>query len=316
MAGETPLMPCVPELPARGPGADMVGRTLSLLSMIAPEFAAQTSTTGWRLAGRLTDGSSRDMSRANSWLREDLDVSEEGFGEARSVKCAVAGPWTLAATVELPNGHRILSDPGAIRDLVAAFSQSVVELVGLLRRRFPNSGVILQIDEPALPAVVGGGIATISGLDRYRAVSAEVARSGLSAAVVAAHGMAAGVVLHCCALPAPIGLLRSTGADALSLDLVGRSGPDGVQDEEELGALLESTCGVMAGVVAPWQLDVTAGVRRLLELLARLGIALPTVLPRLAVSHPCGLAGESPDVARAAVRSLAEVAATIQREVS
>jgi hypothetical protein len=61
--------------------------------------------------------------------------------------------------------------------------------------------------------------------------------------------------------------------------------------------------------------DVTGSVRRLLGLLDRLGIALPTVLPRLAVSHPCGLAGESPAAARAAVRALAEVAATIQREV-
>ena len=95
--------------------------------------------------------------------------------------------------------------------------------------------------------------------------------------------------------------------------------------------LLESDCGLMAGVVAPQfsgagsrvagggveseTLDVVGSVRRLLALLDRLGIALPTVLPRLAVSHPCGLAGVSPDAARAAVRALAEVAATIQREV-
>ncbi len=329
----------------------MVGRALALLSDIAPEFAGQTSTVGWRLAGRLTDGSSRDMARANSWLREDLDVSEEGYGDAEAVKFAVAGPWTLAASVELMNGHRVLRDPGAIRDLVAAYTESVVELVGRLRRRFPNAGVILQIDEPALPAVLAGGVPTISGLDSYRSVSAEVARSGLSAAVAAAHGLDAAVVLHCCARPAPVGLLRATGADALSLDLVGDAGSGGGvgsvadgaglgdgQDEEELGMLLESDCGLMAGVVAPAPagagsraagsgrsaaqsgsaseaVDVTGSVRRLLGLLDRLGIALPTVLPRLAVSHPCGLAGESPAAARAAVRALAEVAATIQREV-
>lgn len=331
MAGETPLLPCVPELPGRGAGADMVGRALALLADIAPEFAGQTSTVGWRFAGRLTDGSSRDMARANSWLREDLDVSEEGYGDAEAVKFAVAGPWTLAASVELMNGHRVLRDPGAIRDLVAAYTESVVELVGRLRRRFPSAGVILQIDEPALPAVLAGGVPTISGLDSYRSVSVEVARSGLSAAVAAAHGMDATVVLHCCARPAPIGLLRATGADALSLDLVGGAASGGVQDEEELGMLLESDCGLMAGVVAPQfpgagsrvagggveseTLDVVGSVRRLLALLDRLGIALPTVLPRLAVSHPCGLAGVSPDAARAAVRALAEVAATIQREV-
>lgn len=326
MAGETPLLPCVPELPGRGPSADMVGRALALMAAVAPEFAGQTSPTGWRLAGRTTDGSSRDMARANSWLRHDLDAAEEGYDGAGAVKFAVAGPWTLAASVDLVNGHRILSDPGAIRDLVAAFTESVVGVVGQLRRSFPHKGVVLQIDEPALPAVLVGGVPTISGLDSYRAVSTEGARAGLSEAVAVAHELDAAVVLHCCARPAPIGLLRATGADALSLDLVDAGVTSGAgQDEDELGMLLESDCGLMAGVVAPppagsvrgdARVDVTGSVRRMLGLLDRLGIALPTVLPRLAVSHPCGLAGESPDAARAAVRALAEVAATIQREVA
>ena len=55
--------------PARGPGADMTGRTVGLLA----ELYAHVEPSGWRLSDR----PGRDTRRARSWLGEDLDALEE-----------------------------------------------------------------------------------------------------------------------------------------------------------------------------------------------------------------------------------------------
>jgi hypothetical protein len=36
------------ELPARGPGADMIGRTGGILSSVSQEFSIETTPRGWR----------------------------------------------------------------------------------------------------------------------------------------------------------------------------------------------------------------------------------------------------------------------------
>lgn len=316
-AGENPALPSVPELPARGPGADMIGRTLALLSQVAPDYAAETTPSGWRLAGRTSDAATRPMRRAAAWLGEDLDVAEEGYVGASAVKVALAGPWTLAANVDLRSGHRILSDPGAVRDLLAAYPAMLASWLPELARRWPAT--VLQLDEPSLPQVLAARVATPSGLDFYRGVSAEVVRDGLAAAVSAAHTLDAQVVLHCCAVPAPVPLLLAAGADAVSIDLL-RQTPDGRggQDEAVLGALLESERSLVAGVV-PWQPTgpaeaLPATVTRVLDLLNRTGVPLDACAPRLAVSTACGLAGASPDGARSITARAAAVAATLQKE--
>ena len=50
----------LPELPARGPGADMIGRTAGMLV----ELYARVEPSGWRLGDR----PGRDTKRARSWL--------------------------------------------------------------------------------------------------------------------------------------------------------------------------------------------------------------------------------------------------------
>ncbi len=319
MAGENPSLPSVPELPGRGPGAEMIGRTLGLLARVAPEFAGETTPTGWRLAGRVTDAGTRAMRRAASWLAEDFDAAEEGYQPAPAVKVAVAGPWTVAANVELRSGHRMLADPGAMRDLREAYPVMIANLADRMRRMWPAA--VLQLDEPSLPAVLGAGIATPSGMDAYRSVSAEVAHKALAEAVRAGHESGASMLLHCCAVPAPIALLRSVGADALAMDLTAQT-PDGRggHEEEELGLLLESSTSLVAGVVG-WAVNgptapANATVASVMAILDRLGIPLDSCAPRLAVSTPCGLAGASPDGARATTIRTAEVAAILAREVA
>ena len=67
--GELPDLPLLPELPGRGPGADMIGRTLALLSTCR--------RSGSRPAGRVSDRAGADARRARSLLDEDLDALEE-----------------------------------------------------------------------------------------------------------------------------------------------------------------------------------------------------------------------------------------------
>src|SRR6266550_3890856 len=67
--GELPDLPYLAELPARGPGADLTGRTAALLV----DLPVELTPAGWRFAGR----PGRDLSRARSFLSADLDALEE-----------------------------------------------------------------------------------------------------------------------------------------------------------------------------------------------------------------------------------------------
>ncbi|MDQ4008739.1 MAG: methionine synthase, partial [Actinomycetota bacterium] len=116
--GELGDLPFLPELPARGAGATMTGRAVALLAGLG----ADLQPAGWRL----TDAPGRDHRRARSLLAQDLDVLEErAQGYAGAFKVQVAGPWTLAATVERPRGDRLLADHGARRELAQSLAEGV-----------------------------------------------------------------------------------------------------------------------------------------------------------------------------------------------
>ena len=88
VAGELPDFPYLPELPDRGPGADLTGRTAALLV----DMPVEVTPRGWRLAER----PGRDLARARTMLSSDLDVMEESWtasaGRSRS-SCAAPGRW-------------------------------------------------------------------------------------------------------------------------------------------------------------------------------------------------------------------------------
>ncbi|MET7615260.1 methionine synthase, partial [Streptomyces seoulensis] len=108
VTGSLEDFPYLAELSARGPGADMIGRTAGMLV----ELYARVEPSGWRLSDR----PGRDTRRAHAWLRQDLDALEEFTqGYEGDVKVQAVGPWTLAAALELRNGEAVLSDPGACR---------------------------------------------------------------------------------------------------------------------------------------------------------------------------------------------------------
>ena len=96
--GEVGDLPFVPELPARGAGAEMIGRSLAMLDGLSVDL----QPAGWRL----TSGESRDQRRSRSLLAQDLDAVEELLPTSTPVlKQQMTGPWTLAATVERPRGR-------------------------------------------------------------------------------------------------------------------------------------------------------------------------------------------------------------------
>ena len=130
--GELPDLPHLPELPERGPGAEMIGRGAVLLT----ELPVEIQPSGWRLASH----PGRDLRRARDLLERDLDVLEELAGTHQGAfKVQVAGPWTLAAALELPSGHRVVSDHGATRDLAESLAEGLRTHLADLARRLPSA---------------------------------------------------------------------------------------------------------------------------------------------------------------------------------
>ncbi|HET6561304.1 MAG TPA: methionine synthase [Marmoricola sp.] len=289
--GEVPELPYLPEVPGRGAHATMTGRTVAVLSGLA----ADLQPAGWRL----TDASGVDHRRAVSLLGQDLDrFEEETQGFPGTVKVQVVGPWTLAATVERPRGDRVLADHGARRELAQSLAEGLGEHVGALQRRVPGATFVVQLDEPALPAVLAGAVPTASGFHRHRSVDAPLAAPALEWVVEAIRAAGAEPVVHCCADDVPFDLLTRAGAPGLSVDL-DRLRPEGY---DEVAAALEAGRRVLLGVVPstrptaePTERSVTERVERFLDMLGLEPAA------NLGLTPACGLAGADPAWARKAL---------------
>jgi len=170
--GEVPGLPYLPEVPGRGAPATMTGRTVAVLAGLG----ADLQPAGWRL----TDAPGVDHRRAVSLLGQDLDrFEEETQGFTGTVKLQVTGPWTLAATVERPRGDRVLADHGARRELAQSLAEGLRDHLAGVQRRVPGASVVVQVDEPALPAVLAGAVPTASGFHRHRSVDAPAAGPAL-----------------------------------------------------------------------------------------------------------------------------------------
>jgi len=208
VVGELPLLPHLPELPARGVGADMIGRTAALLVDLAVEVVPR----GWRVTAR----PGRDHRRALDLLRFDVDALDAACAGPRPewVKVQVAGPWTLAASVELHTGHRVLTDRGAVREFAASLGEGLRAHVAEVAER-TGARVLVQLDEPSLPAVLAGTLPTASGWGTVRSVAAADAQDLLRDLV---SGLGSPVVVHCCAADPPLRLLTAAGVAGIGID--------------------------------------------------------------------------------------------------
>ena len=296
--GEVGELPFVPELPARGAGAEMIGRSLAMLDGLGVDL----QPAGWRL----TTGESRDQRRARSLLAQDLDVVEELLpASVPVVKQQVTGPWTLAATVERPRGDRILADHGARRELAESLAEGIAHHISDLRRRAPHASLVIQIDEPALPAVLAGAVPTASGFGKHRRVYESDADRHLRMLTEAIARSGAASVVHCCAARVPVDLLAGAGFGAISFD-AGLARPD-----ERWATAFESGIDLWPGAVpATGDRLAAADIRRRVERwFADLGFDDAAYGERTVITPACGLSSSSPDEARAAL-TLAQQAAS------
>lgn len=301
VATEAPQgLPFLPELPARGPGADMIGRSLGLLA----ELYARLEPSGWRFG----DHPGRDTRRARSWLGEDLDALEEFTqGYEGPLKLQAVGPWTLAASVQTRHGEAALGDPGACRDLAGSLAEGLAAHLADVRRRVPGAQPVLQLDEPSLTAVLAGRIRTASGYRTYRVVDRAVVEQTLRE-LIAAAGVP--VVVHSCAPDVPFGLLRAAGAAGVSFDfaLLTERDWDAVGEAAEAGTAL--LAGVVPGTDTPLS-DPAGSVSGVRALWRRLGLAPGALGSSVAVTPSCGLAGASSAYARAALVHCAKAARSL-----
>jgi methionine synthase II (cobalamin-independent) len=301
VAATLEAFPFLAELPARGPGADMVGRTVGMLV----EIYARVEPSGWRIGDR----PGRDTRRARSWLGEDLDALEEHTqGYEGPLKVQAVGPWTLAAGLELRNGEAAVGDAGACRDLVESLVEGVGVHVAEVRRRVPGARVVLQIDEPSVTAVLRGQVRTASGYRTHAAVDRQVVEDALRR--VAGGVGADACVVHSCAPDVPFALLRRAGADAVSFDF----GMLTERDDEVLGEAVEGGTVLFAGVVpgtdGPLS-DPAGSVMGVRTLWRRLGLHPGLLAESVVLTPSCGLAGASPAYARKALAHVVRAARSL-----
>lgn len=291
-------LPYLPELPSRGPGAEMLGRSAALLV----DLHVDLQPGGWRFVER----PGHDAARTAAFWREDLNELAEAFdGYEGDLKLQSAGPWTLAAGLELTRGERAVSDPGAVRDLVGSLAEGLRQHVHQVRQLVPGASIVVQLDEPSLPAVLAGHLPTVSGFGHLRPVDPQVVRDGLREVLAAVPD--AVTVVHCCDPGIPLPLLRSTGVGAVALDTTALSAPRW----ESIAATIEDGVSLFAGclptdgpgsakaaasaVARGWQ-DAGLSARGLAEV-----VATPS----------CGLAGLTPSGAWRVQRAAVDVAAEL-----
>jgi hypothetical protein len=296
---EAPLLPHLPELPARGAGADAVGRSGALLV----DLAVQTVAEGWALTGR----PGGDRRRALALLDDDLAALEiAALGYTGPLKVQVLGPLTLAASLSRSMGEAAIADPGLRRDLSASLAEGVAGHLAAVQARVPGASLLLQVDEPLLPSVLSGGLSTRSGWGRLAPVEPQEAIDLLATVLLAAPERERRWV-HCCARGAPVGLMVSAGAGGVSLDLdaVG-TGLDALGQAVEAGA-----CLVLGAVPTTGTPQPDAVTRRVLDLWGRLGFAPAVRRERTVVTPACGLAGLDATAARAAYRAARQAAEAV-----
>lgn len=283
--------PYLPELPTRGPWAGLIGRGLGLPSGLPAELAAGE----WRLANAV----GIDQRRARTTWRDDLDRLEENTqGFVGRFKVAVAGPWTLAAALGVAHTGRVVADQGARRDLAQSLADSVAELLADLRKRLPGAEMVVQLDEPSLPAVAAGAVPTPGGFFRHQAIDLPEILTALAwVGQGAVRGGAVEVVLHSCAAWAGpsqswplVSLLSSSGAGlaAVSLDIDTLTGAD----LDALGEAADAGHRLYLGVLPTSRplLGADALTVRTLRLLERIGSPNPEAI---VLTPACGLAGLS-----------------------
>ena len=296
VVGELHRLPHLVELPDRGVGADMIGRAAALLV----DIAVDTVPRGYRIAS----GRSSATRRAVSLLDEDIDALEEAWetaglrGGGRTVKVQAPGPVTLAAHLELPGGHRAITDPGAVRDLASSLAEGLAAHRAQMSRRL-DTPVVVQFDEPSLPAALAGRLTGVTSLSPVHPVDEAVVTELLDQCAAVVGG---DVAVHSCAAGLPWKLLQRSTIAAVSVDVLSLT----ATDLDGVGEFVESGRTVLLGAVPtmppsgtpPTAEQIAATVAGVTD---RLGFPRAVLRDRIGVTPACGLAAATSAWARTAI---------------
>ncbi|MGB3353395.1 MAG: methionine synthase [Mycobacterium sp.] len=295
IVGELHHLPHLVELPGRGVGADLIGRAGAILV----DISIDTVPRGYRIA----PGRRSVTRRAVSFLDEDIDALEEAWekaglrGSGRTVKVQSPGPVTLAAHLELPGGHRALTDTGAVRDLTRSLAEGMAALRAQIARRL-ESDVVVQFDEPSLPAALLGRLTGVSTLSPVHPVDEAVVTELLDECVAVAGGE---VAVHSCAAGLPWKLLQRSAIAAVSVDANTLT----AADLDGVGEFVESGRTVLLGAVPTTVTGAPPSAEQIAATVAavtdRLGFPRGVLRDRVGVTPSCGLAAATPAWARTAI---------------
>ncbi|WP_207841104.1 vitamin-B12 independent methionine synthase [Williamsia soli] len=285
----------LPELPARGLGADMVGRAAALLVDIPMDYAA----SGYRLSTR----QSVMGRRSRDFLSADLDAFEEAWeraglrGTERTVKVQACGPFTLAASVELTNGHKILHDRGAWTDLVDSLAEGLRVHADEVQKR-TGSTVVVQIDEPMISRVIEGSVTPLTRFNIINPIPEQVLAEQFDNFMTV---VARPVILHDCSADVPWNLLARTRFTGVSVDLAQIR----TADLDGIGQLLDEGRDVIIGAVPGTAPDPVPAAEQVAascaELTDRIGLSRKVLAEHVVVSPACGLAGADDEWAKRAL---------------
>lgn len=317
-----PHLPFLVELPQRGPGADPVGRSASLLV----DLFVDVQPHGWRLVER----PGKDHRRAASLMTQDLNALADVVGAeerpGRALKISLRGPLSLAANLYLHNGERALSDAGARRDLLQSVAAGVGQYVARAAASAPGARITVQVDEPEIAAILAGAIPTASGYRTLRSVPAAEVQGSWQQLIGAVTAAGAETVF---ALPraeasgplrpgtqSPFELARAAGAQGMALAAEALQ----ARDWEAIAEAVENGhriwLGLLAAPVNGGQLpQVSALVERVLRPWRKLGLSLQD-LPALRLTPAAGLAGTAPATARQVLTRLTGTAAALDQVVA
>lgn len=260
--GETGDCMVLPELVQRGVTDQLVGRTCAML----PELPVEKGPRSWRLSTR------PQIATRRLWdgVERDLDDLEEQRGNAPLIKTRLMGPWSLATRIELANGHRAVTDRGAVRDIAAIMAEAIDDHCGDLERRF-GAQTVVHLHEPDAVALMQGVVPGTTDFDVIRAVHVKDLVEVLAPLVSSVQSHEHSTVVFSArsgatvqqpeSTAAAIELMRGAGATSMvinSRDLCGTEALDACGDA------LSSGVGIMWALPAP-VLSSPTPVRELAE---------------------------------------------------
>ncbi|MBO3084891.1 hypothetical protein [Cellulomonas fengjieae] len=294
-------LPFTVTLAERGPWSDRVGRTSSLLAELPTELGPH----GWKLADR----PSRDLARAHAYLREDVDaLAVAAHGWDGPLVVPVLGPLTLAASLYLARGDKVVSDAGAVRELAASLAAGFAEHLATIRRSVPGAQPTVLLHEPLLAQVMAGVLPSFSGYSALRSVPGPVAAERIrevAAGIRSVEG--ARVVVHGGTAWTSLGAIRAAGVDGFALavpalderswEKVAEAVEGGLAFWPELAPQASSQC---AGPDVVGQADTLTRPWR------SVGLPMTSLRDVVLVAGP--VAGSSPDDARGVLAGLVRAA--------